>query len=148
MITGDIPVIIYRGLVLRAGLKTRDSLVAADVRRLKSLGFCAPIRSNVRASLRRLLLFKQALRTKSDKTLRHTIPYPSLSCGSMTKPVEMTNCPVSRRCGNGHWMDPPPRIFCQKDVILGADYRGMVRITANHGVWWQHFPGPRSAVQR
>ena len=47
---------------LRAGLKTRKSDVAVYVRRLKSHGSCAPLRSNVRASLRRLPLLKVALR--------------------------------------------------------------------------------------
>ena len=46
---------------LRTGLKTPTPLVAADVRRLKSAGFWGPARATVRASLRRLLLFKPAL---------------------------------------------------------------------------------------
>ena len=59
-----------RPLDLSAGLKTPISVVAADVGRLKYLGFCGPARAKVRASLRRLLIFKQAL--KRPRTNRLT----------------------------------------------------------------------------
>jgi len=52
-----------RRLNLRAGLGISFSAAAADVRRLKSLQFCAQLPSNVRSSLRRLLLFKESFTT-------------------------------------------------------------------------------------
>ena len=45
----------------RACLKTRETVVAADVRRLQCPGFREPLRAEVGASSRRLPLFKQAI---------------------------------------------------------------------------------------
>jgi hypothetical protein len=66
--------VVEPSLFLSACLKTQNRAVAADVRRLHYLGFCATLRSEVRASSRRLLLFKHALCALAS--LRDTSPSP------------------------------------------------------------------------
>jgi hypothetical protein len=58
-----IRLIVPRCSDLKVCLKTRPTPVAVDVRRLKYLGFPDRTPPTVRVSSRRLLLFKQALRS-------------------------------------------------------------------------------------